>query len=185
MCIIGLPSVLLAFQPNKDLVEGHFMSNVFKKCIPGGVALVIAVLSVYLYDLLGAGAGLSPLQLSGSFAGQYKTMLIVAVVYTGFMALLVVCSPFDKYRGVVCLITFFIATLCLTGVVALINLIGIEQFQFFGKGVVVFFELDFQYLTFLLSIICINYFVISGMTKLVNSIKTKNKGDKSNGNQPT
>lgn len=185
MCIIGLPSVLLAFQPNKDLVEGHFMSNVFKKCIPGGVALVVAVLAVYLYDLLGAGAGLSPLQLSGSFAGQYKTMLIVAVVYTGFMALLVVCSPFDKYRGVVCLITFFIATLCLTGVVALINLIGIEQFQFFGKGVVVFFALDFQYLTFLLSIICINYFVISGMTKLVNSIKTKNKGDKSNGNQPT
>ncbi len=184
MCIIGLPSVLLAFQPNKDLVEGHFMGNVFKKCIPGGVALVIAVLSVYLYDLLGLANGLNAMQLSGSFTGIYKTMLIVAVVYTGFMALLVVCSPFDKYRAVVSLITFCIATLCLTGVVALINLIGIEQFQFFGKGVVVFFSLDFQFLTFLVSIICINYFVISGMTKLVNSIKTKNKGDKTNGNQP-
>ncbi len=184
MCIIGLPSILLAFQPNKDLVEGHFMSNVFKKCIPGGVALVIAVLAVYLYDRLGGASGMSMGQLSESAPGVYKTMLIGAVVYTGFMALLVVCKPFDKYRGVVCLITFFIATLCLTGVVALINLIGIEQFKFFGKEVKMLFDLEFQYITFLMSIICINYFVISGMTKLVNSIKPKNKGDKSNGNQP-
>ena len=174
MCIIGLPSVLLAFQPNKDLVEGHFMGNILKKCLPGGVALVIAVLSIYLYDLLGGAAGLNPLQLSTDFEGIYKTMLIGVVVYTGFMSLLVISQPFDKYRTMVALLTFFLCTLCLTGVVELINLIGVEELQFFGKGVIPFFFLDFQYLTLLIAIICINYFVILGMTKLVN-IKPKKK----------
>lgn len=174
MCIIGLPSVLLAFQPNKDLVEGHFMSNVLKKCLPGGVALVIAVLSIYLYDLLGGAAGLDPLQLSTEFEGIYKTMLIGVVVYTGFMSLLVISQPFDRYRTMVALLTFFLCTLCLTGIVELINIIGVEELQFFGKGVIPFFYLDFQYLTLLISIICVNYFVILGMTKLV-SIKPKKK----------
>ena len=183
-CIIGIPSILFAFQPNKDLVEGHFMSNVFKKCIPGGVALVIAVLSVYLYDKLGLGTNLGSGTLSTDLSGIYKTMLIVVVVYTGFMSLIVVSQPVDKYRGVVCLLTFFIATMFLTGIVSLINLIDKKELMLFGEGVVSFFELDFQYITLLMSVICINYFVISGMTKLVNSIKPK-KGDKSNGNQPT
>lgn len=174
MCIIGLPSVLLAFQPNKDLVEGHFMGNILKKCLPGGVALVIAVLAIYLYDLLGGAAGLAPLQLSTDFEGIYKTMLIGVVVYTGFMSLLVISQPFDRYRTMVALLTFFLCTLCLTGIVELINLIGVEELQFFGKGVIPFFYLDFQYLTLLISIICVNYFVILGMTKLV-SIKPKKK----------
>ena len=174
MCIIGLPSVLLAFQPNKDLFEGHFMGNVLKKCLPGGVALVIAVLAIYLYDLLGGAAGLAPLQLSTDFEGIYKTMLIGVVVYTGFMSLLVISQPFDRYRTMVALLTFFLCTLCLTGIVELINLIGVEELQFFGKGVIPFFYLDFQYLTLLISIICVNYFVILGMTKLV-SIKPKKK----------
>ena len=162
------------------------MSNVFKKCIPGGVALVIAVLAIYLYDRLGLAAGMS---MAGLSMGVYKTMLIFAVVYTGFMSLLVISQPFDKYRVVVSLITFVIATFCLTGVVELLKLVsslgnGMLQFELFGEGVVPFYQLDFQFITFLISIICINYFVISGMTKLVNSIKPK-KGDKTNGNQPT
>jgi cation-transporting ATPase E len=41
---IGLPSVLLALQPNTALVSGSFLKNVFKKCVPAGLAIVVAAL---------------------------------------------------------------------------------------------------------------------------------------------
>lgn len=43
MFTIGVPGFLLALEPNKDRINGHFITNVMLKALPGGLTDVIAV----------------------------------------------------------------------------------------------------------------------------------------------
>ncbi len=86
---IGIPSFLLALEPNHDLIRGSFLSNVLKRSAPGGltVALGIGALMVlqYLFEL-----------------PQESTSTIAALL-TGcvsFGVLFGICRPFNKRRGV-------------------------------------------------------------------------------------
>lgn len=43
MFTIGIPGFFLAFQPNKDVIKGHFLTNVVLKALPAGLTDVLAV----------------------------------------------------------------------------------------------------------------------------------------------
>ena len=43
MFTIGVPGFLLALEPNKDRIKGHFITNVMLKALPGGLTDVIAI----------------------------------------------------------------------------------------------------------------------------------------------
>ena len=43
MFTIGVPGFFLAFQPNKERIQGHFLSNVFLKALPAGLTDVLMV----------------------------------------------------------------------------------------------------------------------------------------------
>ena len=172
----------MALQPNDALVEGKFLSNILKKCLAGGVAMVLAVLAVYLYRSFGLAAGASAEDFETVYPRVYETMLVVAVVYTGFMSLVVICKPFDTFRVWVCVGTFAVATFFLTAVVGLLDKIGLGEVI---GNINVFLTLDFQFLTFIATVILVNYFVIMLITKALNNLMSKKKGEQINGNQRT
>ena len=37
MFTIGIPSFVLALEPNKDLIRGHFLTNVLVRALPAGL----------------------------------------------------------------------------------------------------------------------------------------------------
>ena len=43
---IGLPSFVLALEPNKDRIKGRFLENVIVKSIPGAICAVLSILIV-------------------------------------------------------------------------------------------------------------------------------------------
>lgn len=49
MFTIGVPAFFLALQPNKNIIQGHFLSNVLIKALPAGITdfLVVGVLVVF------------------------------------------------------------------------------------------------------------------------------------------
>lgn len=49
MFTIGVPAFFLALQPNKNIIQGHFLSNVFIKALPAGITdfLVVGALVVF------------------------------------------------------------------------------------------------------------------------------------------
>ena len=52
--VIGLPSFVLALEPNHERVKGHFLANVLARSLPASVGIVIALFGVVLTrDLLG------------------------------------------------------------------------------------------------------------------------------------
>ena len=105
---IGIPSVLLALQPNDSLVSGSFLKNVFKKCVPAGLAITItALVGMTLtgaFSPTGEGAfGLNTALFTiyngetDIYLGNYITGVAVCVMGLFFLAYH--CIPFNSYRG--------------------------------------------------------------------------------------
>ena len=86
---IGIPSFVLALEPNKNRVKGHFIVNVFSKSIPAALTIVINVISVVILSNI--------LHLSSDHA---STMSVILVAFTGFILLFKICIPFNYLRGI-------------------------------------------------------------------------------------
>lgn len=88
---IGMPAFLLAMQPNKSMIEGHFLTNVVIKALPASLADFIA---------------LAVLTIGGNFMGvpheQLSTMCLMLLLTVGMAALIRICAPFDKIRVGIC-----------------------------------------------------------------------------------
>lgn len=50
---IGIPSFLLALEPNKDRVEGSFLKNVIKKAIPTALTAIVLILIITVLNMIG------------------------------------------------------------------------------------------------------------------------------------
>lgn len=166
MFVIALPSFVLALQPNKERIKGRFLTNVLKRCIPGGIALYIAVMSVYFYDRF--GGAVVPLD-----SQTYTTMLVCAVMFTGIMSLIKICQPFNVYRAILVIATFLLVTLSLTALMDMFVSVGFTPFG----DVKSVFKIGFSNITFLSTVILCNYFILSLIMYLLGKIKI---GDKKN-----
>ena len=87
MFTIGVPAFFLALQPNKEMIQGHFLTNVFLKALPAGLTDVIAVGALVVF---GQTFGVDPVDISTA-----STMLLAIV---GFMILYKICQPFQPLR---------------------------------------------------------------------------------------
>lgn len=87
MFTIGVPAFFLALQPNKELIQGHFLTNVFLKALPAGLTDVLAVGALVVF---GQTFGVNPVDISTA-----ATMLLAIV---GFMILYKICQPFNIVR---------------------------------------------------------------------------------------
>lgn len=86
---IGIPSFVLALEPNEERVKGKFIGNVISKSIPTGLTVIlniIIVLMIYkIYDL--------PVEI-------YATICVILTVFTGFMLLIKIARPFNLLRAI-------------------------------------------------------------------------------------
>lgn len=82
--VIGIPSVFLTIQPNKNRVSGHFLWNVLQKSLPGVVAIIFGVIVTYLLNYkCGFGVDLT------------KTIVVITTTFIGLMILYLACKPFN------------------------------------------------------------------------------------------
>lgn len=87
MFTIGVPAFFLALQPNKDIIQGHFLTNVFLKALPAGLTDVLVVGALVIF---GQVFGVSDTDISTA-----ATMLLAIV---GFLILYRICQPFNVVR---------------------------------------------------------------------------------------
>lgn len=89
---IGIPAFLLAMQPNKSIIKGHFLTNVIIKALPSGLTDFLVVMAA---TIIGAVMDISHEQLS--------TMVTFIVIMVGILTLIRVCRPFDAIRLGICI----------------------------------------------------------------------------------
>lgn len=99
---IGIPSFILALEPNKERIRGSFMGNIVKKSLPGSFTMI---LNIFLLVPISMYMGFSSDQLS--------TMGVILTGVTGLLILLRVSSPFNLLRGTLfyAMVTGFIGSM--------------------------------------------------------------------------
>lgn len=89
--IAGVPSTILALQPNSERVKGKFILFVMSRAIPSAITLTMAVMTVYLGNYF----------LPDVFGSCYQPMLLVVMTFTGLVMLFRILQPFNVLRAVV------------------------------------------------------------------------------------
>ena len=86
----GLPSFLLALEPNRERAEGSFLYNALRRALPGALTIVAGIIAIQIIKI--------PLSLTMEEADMLS-VLMVAVA--NFMVLFRVCLPMDVKHAVI------------------------------------------------------------------------------------
>ena len=90
-CVIGVPSVLLALEPNNKRIEGSFLDTALVRSIPNAIALTTPVFSLLLLGKFMPAVSL----------GSRNAMAMALVTIIGFINLLCLCTPYTRWRAAV------------------------------------------------------------------------------------
>ena len=97
MFTIGVPAFFLALEPNKNMIKGHFLTNVLLKARPAALTDALAVAALVIFG--------RTFDVSSTDISTAATMLLAIV---GFMILYKISAPMNKIR-------FSIVSGCIAG----------------------------------------------------------------------
>ena len=109
---IGIPAFILALEPNYDRIKGRFFLNVLKKALPGGLTIVINVISVMIVAMI---FNLNEEVIS--------TMAVILVAITGFILLYKICYKFNLLRKILYIFLIIAFLSCIIGLPKLFELV--------------------------------------------------------------
>lgn len=84
---IGVPSFLLALEPNHNLIRGTFISNVMKKALPNGIAVAMSMSAVVICS-----------QILNLPTEQMSTIAAVILAALSFVIIGRCCVPFNAWK---------------------------------------------------------------------------------------
>ena len=100
LVVTGIPSVILALEPNKERIKGKFIINVIKRALPTALTVVTNILiiglisSIYNIDYI-----------------NYSSVCVVVTAITGFILLFNISRQFNLNRGILFVGVILIFTL--------------------------------------------------------------------------
>ena len=97
---IGIPSFILALEPNNERINGKIIVNVLKKSIPTALTIVTNVLIIVLLPNI--------IRLTEA---EVSTLCVILTGLTGFMLLYRISLPFNKLRRGLFIILFILFVL--------------------------------------------------------------------------
>ena len=90
MFTIGVPAFFLALEPNKNIIKGHFLTNVFLKALPAALTDALAVGALVIFG--------RTFDVDSTDISTAATMLLAIV---GFMILYKISAPMNKIRAAI------------------------------------------------------------------------------------
>lgn len=112
---IGIPSFVLALEPNRDRIKGHFLENVVVKSIPGAVTVLLAVLAVNVWGYMALGFD----------HNQVSTLCVLLTAWVGVNLIFRISMPFTPLRIA---LMAFVVTGCVVGAALFPNVFSISAF---------------------------------------------------------
>ena len=87
MFTIGIPAFFLALEPNKNIIKGHFLTNVFLKALPAAITDAVVVGALVIFG--------KTFEVGETDISTAATMLLAIV---GFMILYKISAPMNMLR---------------------------------------------------------------------------------------
>lgn len=140
---IGIPSFVLALEPNKERIHGKFLPNVLQKAIPPAITIVLNILVIFI------ASNMCELTMN-----EISTLSVMVTGYTSFILLYKVCYPFNLLRKV------------LFGGMFISFILG----AFFLREVFSFSNLDFSMVVIIVICIILSHALYSLIEDTLNNI---------------
>ena len=84
---IGIPSFILALEPNKERVKGNFLQTIISKAIPTALTVILNIILIVI------------IQQKYNFSVEtYSTLCVISTAIIGLTLLLKLCLPFNILR---------------------------------------------------------------------------------------
>lgn len=115
---IGMPSIVLALEPNNELVRGRFLTKVLCYAVPGGIIVLLGAAAVMI-------AGRCFIDVSPD---QIRTMYCIVTTFVGLVYLFRVSLPPTVIHIVLCAVMVFIYAACyFTEIPLIIDFFGVDN----------------------------------------------------------
>lgn len=115
---IGIPSIVLALEPNNDLVKGRFLTKVLCYAVPGGIIVMLGAAAVMV-------AGRYFLDVTPD---QIRTMYCIVTTFVGLVYLFRVALPPTWLHILLCLVMVGIYVGCyVTEIPLIIDFFGVDN----------------------------------------------------------
>ena len=115
---IGMPSIVLALEPNNELVRGRFLTKVLCYAVPGGVIVLLGAAAVMVADR--CFIDISP--------DQIRTMYCIVTTFVGMIYLFRVALPPTWIHIVLCIVMAGIYVGCyVTEIQIIIDFFGVNN----------------------------------------------------------
>ena len=101
--IIAIPSFFLSLQPNKERVQGKFITHVMCGAVAGAITMLICVMAMYITNVADPE----------EFGLHYKAMCMIALTFSGLVMVYRTCKPLNVYRAVLCVSVLVITIVCI------------------------------------------------------------------------
>lgn len=117
---IGIPSFVLALEPNKERVKGKFLVNVLKKSVPPAFTIILNILLICLAGQM----------FSLSYA-KISTLCLTLTGYTSFILLFKICRPFNRIRLILFSTMFYLFIYAIFNLTTLFSITHFNVFMIF------------------------------------------------------
>ena len=84
---VGLPSFVLALEPNRDLIRGEFLRNVITRAIPGAICVITSVIIAVVFSAI-----------TGLSQDQFSTLCVLLTCVSGVNLVIRLSIPFNYIR---------------------------------------------------------------------------------------
>lgn len=111
---IGIPSFVLALEPNKERVTGNFLLNILSRAIPGAVTIILNIIFLCIAS-----------EVWHITDEQISTIATIVTSFTGVILIIRICIPFNPIRTA--LVAFIVSGLVI-GMTVFSNLFNIVPF---------------------------------------------------------
>lgn len=143
---IGIPSFILALEPNNERIKGKIIVNVLKKSVPTALTIVTSILFIMFIP--------SFVRLSSD---EVSTLCVIMTGLIGFILIYRICVPFNKLRKIL-----FISLICLF-------IVGI----IFMRNIFSLVLINTKLLLLILSLFAIDLILFNFYTKIFYKISNK------------
>lgn len=134
---IGIPSLILALEPNYGKISGRFLTNVFSNALPTALTVILNISIIVVISFI--------LSLDSE---QTSTMSIILTGYTGFLLIYNLCRPFNWPRAILMSALVFSFIVSLLGFKSLFSLVTLNPLLYIIVAILmVLATMNFNYLT--------------------------------------
>lgn len=123
---IGIPSFVLALEPNKEKIKGNFLINVISKALPTALTIVANIIIIMIIS--------SIFKISTE---QTSTLCVILTAFTGFMLLNKLCRPFNMIRSFLFISMIFLFIVGILGLRTLFSIALITPLMLFAIAILI------------------------------------------------